>query len=156
MIALVFGVMAASTRSGSMHQVSGVTSTMTGSAPAAIGAYAVAANVSAGMMTSSPQPIPSAFSATSIVMVPFDIRMPCVAPWYAANAVFEPPAVAAGLGEPAPIAAPDHVGDRVDLAIVALSATPGYGARAHRVPAVDRQFVHRFAPPLMCDLSSSA
>ena len=54
---------------------------MTGSAPAAIGAYAVAENVSAGMMTSSPHPIPSAFSATSIVMVPFDIRMPCAAPW---------------------------------------------------------------------------
>ena len=81
MIALVVGVMAASTRSGSMHQVSGETSTMTGSAPAAIGAYAVAANVSAGMMTSSPHPIPSAFSATSIVMVPFDIRMPWAAPW---------------------------------------------------------------------------
>ena len=43
-----------------MHHVSGVTSTMTGSAPAAIGAYAVAANVSAGMITSSPQPMPSA------------------------------------------------------------------------------------------------
>ena len=53
---------------------------MTGRAPAAIGAYAVAANVSAGMITSSPHPIPSAFSATSIVMVPFAMRMPCVAP----------------------------------------------------------------------------
>ena len=31
------------------------------SAPAAIGAYAVALNVSAGTITSSPQPMPSAF-----------------------------------------------------------------------------------------------
>ena len=61
--------------------MSGVTSTNTGSAPAAIGAYAVAANVSAGTMTSSPQPMPSAFSATSIVTVPFAIRTPCFAPW---------------------------------------------------------------------------
>ncbi len=43
MIALVRGVIAASTRSGSMVQVRGSTSTMTGSVPAAIGAYAVAA-----------------------------------------------------------------------------------------------------------------
>ncbi len=152
MIALVFGVMAASTWSGSMHHVSGVTSTMTGSAPAAIGAYAVAANVSAGMMTSSPQPMPSAFSATSIVIVPFDIRMPCFAPWYAANAVFESAAVPAGLGESAPIAAADHVGDRFDLAIVAARPRRIRG-RADRCAAVDRQFLHRFAPPLMSDVS---
>ena len=100
MIALVFGVMAASTWSGSMHHVSGVTSTMTGSAPAAIGAYAVAANVSAGMITSSPQPMPSAFSATSIVIVPFDIRTPCFAPWYAANAASNRPPYRPGSGNP--------------------------------------------------------
>jgi hypothetical protein len=41
----------------------------------------VAANVSAGTITSSPQPIPSAFSATSIVTVPLTITMPCAAPW---------------------------------------------------------------------------
>ena len=38
MIAAVFGVIAASTCSGSIVQVAGVTSTNTGSAPAAIGA----------------------------------------------------------------------------------------------------------------------
>ena len=74
-------VIAPSTRSGSIVHVSGVTSTMTGSAPAAIGAYAVAANVNAGMMTSSPHPMPRALHATSIVTVPFIIRMPWRAPW---------------------------------------------------------------------------
>ena len=44
-------------------------------------AYGVAANVSAGMMTSSPQPTPSAFSATSIVTVPLAMTMPWAAPW---------------------------------------------------------------------------
>ena len=58
-----------------------MTSTKTGSAPAAIGAYAVAANVSAGTITSSPQPMPSALQATSIVTVPFIIKIPCRAPW---------------------------------------------------------------------------
>ena len=81
MIARVRSVIAASTSSGSIVQVSGVTSTMTGSAPAAIGAYAVAAKVSAGTITSSPHPIPSALQATSIVIVPFTIRTPCAAPW---------------------------------------------------------------------------
>ena len=38
MMAFVRGVIAASTASGSMHHVSGRTSTITGSAPAAIGA----------------------------------------------------------------------------------------------------------------------
>jgi len=81
MIARVRGVIAASTSAGSIVQVSGVTSTITGSAPAAIGAYTVAANVSAGMITSSPQPIPSALRATSIVTVPLDISTPYRAPW---------------------------------------------------------------------------
>ena len=81
MIARVRGVTAASTASGSIVQVASVTSTNTGSAPAAIGAYAVALNVSAGTITSSPHPIPSAFSATSIVTVPFDIKIPWRAPW---------------------------------------------------------------------------
>ena len=81
MIARVRSVIADSTRSGSIVHVRGSTSTITGSAPAAIGAYAVAANVSAGTMTSSPQPMPSALSATSIVTVPFAIKIPCRAPW---------------------------------------------------------------------------
>ena len=81
MIARVRGVTAASTRSGSIVQRSGSTSTKTGSAPAAIAAYGVAANVRAGMITSSPQPTSSAFSATSIVMVPLAMTMPWLAPW---------------------------------------------------------------------------
>ena len=81
MMAAVFGVMAASTWSGSMVQVLGVTSTNTGSAPAAMGAYAVAEKVSAGTITSSPQPMPRALSATSIVTVPFDMSTPCREPW---------------------------------------------------------------------------
>ena len=81
MIARVRGVIAASTASGSIVHVAGVTSTNTGSAPAAIGAYAVALNVRAGTITSSPQPMPSALSATSIVTVPFDIKIPWRAPW---------------------------------------------------------------------------
>jgi hypothetical protein len=100
MIALVFGVIAASTRSGSIVHVSGVTSTMTGSAPAAIGAYAVAAKVRAGTITSSPQPIPSALTATSIVTVPFTIRIPCRAPWYAANEASNRAALGPGSGNP--------------------------------------------------------
>ncbi len=52
-----------------------------GSAPAAIGAYAVAANVSAGTITSSPHPMSSALHATSIVTVPFIIKTPWRAPW---------------------------------------------------------------------------
>ena len=32
-------------------------------------------------MTSSPHPMPSAFRATSIVTVPFIIKMPWRAPW---------------------------------------------------------------------------
>jgi hypothetical protein len=80
MIAFVLGVTAASTCRGSIVQVSLVTSTMTGSAPATIGAQAVAANVSAGTMTSSPHPIPRAFKATSIVTVPLAMRTPCFAP----------------------------------------------------------------------------
>ena len=68
-------------RRGRSSRSRAVTSTITGSAPAAIGAYAVAANVSAGTMTSSPQPMSSALQATSIVTVPFIISTPCGAPW---------------------------------------------------------------------------
>src|SRR3954451_20455024 len=51
-------------------------------------------------MTSSPQPIPSAFSATSIVTVPFDMTMPCSAPWYAANRSANSAARGPGSGQP--------------------------------------------------------
>ena len=70
MIARVRVVMAASIFAGSMQYVSGSTSTITGTAPAAIGAEAVAWNVYAGTMTSSPHPMFAARNATSIVMVP--------------------------------------------------------------------------------------
>jgi hypothetical protein len=80
MIALVRGVIAASTWSGSIVHVARVTSTKTGRAPAAMAAYGVALKVNAGTTTSSPQPMPSALSATSIVTVPLDINTPWRAP----------------------------------------------------------------------------
>ena len=79
-IARVRGVIAASTWSGSIVHLSASTSTNTGSAPAATAAYGVAANVSAGTITSSPQPMPSALSATSMVTVPLAITTPCRRP----------------------------------------------------------------------------
>jgi hypothetical protein len=100
MIAAVFGVIAASTRPGSIVHVPGVTSTNTGRAPAAMGAYAVAENVNAGRMTSSPQPMPRAFSATSMVTVPLDMSTPCLAPWYAANRSSNSAALGPGSGKP--------------------------------------------------------
>ncbi len=100
MIARVAGVIAASTRSGSIVQRSGSTSTNTGSAPAATAAYGVAEKVSAGMITSSPQPMPSAFSATSMVIVPFAITIPCAAPWYDAKPAANRAARGPGSGNP--------------------------------------------------------
>ena len=61
---------------------------------------AVAANVSAGTMTSSPQPMPSALSATSRVTVPFIITIPWRAPWSAANRLAKAAAAGAGVGWP--------------------------------------------------------
>ena len=81
MMARVRGVTAASTWSGSMVRVPGRTSTKTGSAPAAMAAYGVAAKVRAGTMTSSPQPIPRALRATSMVTVPLTMTTPCRDPW---------------------------------------------------------------------------
>src|SRR5690606_27066054 len=64
MIAFVRGETAASTAAGSMHSVSGRTSTRTGRAPTCSTTFAVAAKVSVGTITSSPGPTPSATSAT--------------------------------------------------------------------------------------------
>jgi len=81
MMARVREVTAASTWSGSTVRVPGRTSQNTGSVPAAMAAYGVAANVSAGTITSSPQPIPRALRATSMVTVPLAITTPCREPW---------------------------------------------------------------------------
>ena len=51
-------------------------------------------------MTSSPHPMPSAFRATSIVIVPFIIKIPWRAPWYSANAVSNSCAFTPGSGNP--------------------------------------------------------
>src|SRR5512134_332838 len=63
---------------------------MTGIAPATIGAEAVAWNVYAGTITSSPQPMPAARNATSIVTVPFAIGTayppPCISANFCASA----------------------------------------------------------------------
>ena len=80
-MAFVRGVMARSTASGSMQYVSGVMSTITGTAPQNSTAPAVATKVKSGTITSSPRPIPSASRATSIAWVPLVIAMPCFAPW---------------------------------------------------------------------------
>ena len=81
MMARVREVTAASTWSGSTVRVPARTSQNTGSAPAAMAAYGVAAKVSAGTITSSPQPIPRALRATSMVTVPLAITTPCREPW---------------------------------------------------------------------------
>ena len=81
MIARVLGVTAASTWSGSMVRVSPRTSQNTGRAPAAMAAYGVAAKVRAGTITSSPQPMPRALRATSMVTVPLAMTTPCREPW---------------------------------------------------------------------------
>ena len=133
MIARVRGVIAASTRSGSMHHVSGVTSTMTGRAPAAIGAYAVAANVRAGTITSSPHPTSSALHATSIVTVPFIIKTPWRAPWYAAKASSNAAAFTPGSGKP-PHSPPRTTSDTASTYSSSGAGHAGYGVERTGVP----------------------
>ncbi len=60
MMALVRGVMAASARSGSMHQLSSRTSTNTGRAPRWTMGAAVAIQFVSARITSSPGPTPRA------------------------------------------------------------------------------------------------
>src|SRR5487761_1149447 len=70
MIALVRRVISRATDAMSIQAVAGSTSAKTGRAMHATGAYAVAANVIAGTITSSPGPTASAFRATSSAEVP--------------------------------------------------------------------------------------
>ncbi len=63
-------VMAASAAAGSIKAVVGSTSTSTGVAPAKYTPSAVAQNVLAGMMTSSPGPMPAAISMSWMAEVP--------------------------------------------------------------------------------------
>ena len=65
MMARVRGVIAASTCSRSMLRESSPTSTNTGRAPTRTMTFAVATKLSAGVMTSSPGPMPQASSAIS-------------------------------------------------------------------------------------------
>ena len=66
----VRGPSASASRLGSMHLVSGSTSTSTGRAPVMLTASTVAMNVSAGVTTSRPGPTPSASSAMRSAFVP--------------------------------------------------------------------------------------
>ena len=72
MMARVCGVMAASTASRSMLRVRGSISTKTGLAPTATTTLAVATQVTAVVMTSSPGPMPAMRKATSMVAVPLE------------------------------------------------------------------------------------
>jgi hypothetical protein len=71
MIAFVFAVILRSTSSGSRLSVTGSISAKTGVASRRAIASAVAKNVKAGQITSSPRPIPSASSTSTSASVPF-------------------------------------------------------------------------------------
>ena len=70
MIARVRGVIRAATSSGSRLSVSGSISAKTGVAPRRAIASAVAKNVNAGQMTSSPAPMPIASITSTSASVP--------------------------------------------------------------------------------------
>ena len=74
-IAFVLGV--TRMRSGSTFIVDGSTSTSTGRAPTSATTFAVAGNVYAGTITSSPGPIPSASAARCSAAVPDDTATAC-------------------------------------------------------------------------------
>ena len=84
-IPTVRDVTAASTAAGSTRWSAGSTSASTGRAPHHSIASAVAVNVLAAVMTSSPGLTPSALSATKIASVPFAAPMQCCAWQYAAS-----------------------------------------------------------------------
>ena len=84
MIAFVRSVIARSTSAGSRFSVAGSMSTKTGVAPRRAIASAVAKNVNAGQMTSSPSPIPSASSASTSASVPLATPIACWTPRYSA------------------------------------------------------------------------
>ena len=86
MIAFVLLVIFSSIFSGSMLNVSGRMSTKTTLAPDIVIASDVAMKLLATVMTSSPLPIPMAFSARKMASVPFPTPMQCFAPQNAAKA----------------------------------------------------------------------
>ena len=86
MTARVRGVTAAATAAGSTRNVSGSTSTSTARAPQSSTTFAVAGNVYAGTMTSSPGPISSASSARWSAAVPDDTTAACAVPTASASA----------------------------------------------------------------------
>ena len=85
MMARVRSVILASICATSMFQVSGSLSTSTGFAPARTICAMHETIVNAGMITSSPGPIPSASTAASSAAVPLHTAMPCLRPTRAAK-----------------------------------------------------------------------
>ncbi len=81
MMALVFGVMAASILAGSMQFVLGSESTKTAVAPAIQIASAVAKKVLVVVMHSSPGPMPRAMNDSQIASVPLPTPMAYFIPW---------------------------------------------------------------------------
>jgi hypothetical protein len=80
MTAAVRGVIASWTPDAVISSVAGLTSTNTGLAPTANTASAVAMNVLAGTMTSSPGPMPSAARLSWRAAVPLATPTPCRTP----------------------------------------------------------------------------
>jgi hypothetical protein len=83
--ATVRSVSTAATVSAVTHPVVRSTSAITGRAPQATTALAVAMNVAAGTTTSAPASTPSARKASSRATVPFDTTTACVVPAARAN-----------------------------------------------------------------------
>ena len=80
MMALVRGVMAASTRAALALKVAGSRSMKTGLAPTRETTPAVAKKVKLGTITSSPAPMPRAMRAASCASVPLDMPTAWAAP----------------------------------------------------------------------------
>ena len=87
MIAFVFGVIASSIFLGSILNVSGSISTKTGLAPTMPIASAVATNVNAVVITSSPAPISKALNAMWSASVPEFNATVYLHPMYCANSL---------------------------------------------------------------------
>ena len=139
-MARVRSVTAASAAVASMHHDSGSMSTKTGTAPMYIGAAAVATNVSAGMITSSPGPTPAAFSATSSAVVPLAVQTPERAVWYEANASAKRAAWTLGEGKPPQF----PLSTTSASAATSRSSCTGHDANGSR---------HRGLPPSMASVS---
>ena len=86
-MAAVRGVMASAIAEGSIHRVSGSTSTKHGAAPVCRMACAVAGAVRAVVMTSSPDETPAARSASASASVPLATPTQCSTPQKEANSV---------------------------------------------------------------------